>query len=262
MEIKKWNDETRQAYVGTLLYSLLGIAAAILTPFVFVGKLAFLAGSGTGFAGALYSIVEVGIIVGYIIFFLAVKDLRNITEGNEKKAFGRVFLSIIFDIAAAILGVFHVGFICGVLSLVSCLLLISAYSSLKVSRRIGDMSPSAAAGFGLLFTAEILIIVAICLGWIPVIKVISTILKAIAWLLVLIGWKKVAEPVAVSGDEAVAKESVIEVVKDVFKESLEEAKEVAVDARGIVNEVADEIKGVAEEVKDTAEDLKDKMKGD
>lgn len=251
MEISKWNKETRQAYVGTLLYSLLGIVAAILTPFVFIGKLAFLAGDGVGAAGVLYSIVEVMTIVGYVIFFLAVKDLRSITEGEDRKAFGRIYLSIVFDIVGAVFGIFHVGVLSGILGLVSCLLLISAFSSLKTSRAIGDVSTAAISGFGLLFTAEILVLVAICLGWIPVIKIIGSVLKAVAWLLVLLGWKRVAKPVA-AGDAPVEEPGIIDTVKEVVKESIEEAKEVASDPKAIVE-------NISEEAKETVEDIGEKL---
>ena len=261
MEAQRWNKETRQAYVGTLLYSLLGIVAAILSPFVLLGSaaktLASLSGesasSGFGGGGILLSIIEICIIFGYIIFFLAIKDLKNITEDEERRGFKRIYTSIIFDIVAAIFGIFHVGIFNGIFGLISCLLLISGYSILKSSRKISDFSTSAVSGFSLLFTAEILVLVAICIGWIPIIKIIGGILKAIAWLLVLLGWRKVARPVAIDGVAPEAEKPITDIVKEVVSESIIEAKEVA-------KEVSEKSKIVAEEVGSKVKEASDNIK--
>lgn len=267
MEIQRWNKETRQAYVGTLLYSLLGILAAILTPFVRLGNtakaLAAISGdsygSGSSGAGIALSIIEIAIIFGYIIFFLAIKDLKSLTEGEEQKAFKRVYLSIIFDIIAAIFGIFHLGILCGILGLVSCFLLISAYSTLKSSRKISEFSTAATSGFSLLFTAEILILVAICIGWIPIIKIIGSILKAIAWLLVLLGWRKVAKLVEVPGEGPIVEQPMLDTFKEVISESLVEAKEVAKDAAEKGKIIADE---VGNKAKEASESIKERIKED
>lgn len=253
MDIKAWNKETKQAYVGTLLYSLLGIVASILTPIAVLGSL----GSGSSGGGVLISIIEILIILGYIIFFLAIKDLKSITEGDEQRAFKRIYLSIVFDIVGALLGIFHLGIISGILGLISCILLISAYSSLKKSSNIAQFSNQAVSGFGLLFTAEILVLVAICIGWIPIIKIIGGILKAIAWLLVLLGWRKVAKPVAIPGEEPQEEKPFLDSFKEVVAESVEEAKDVA-------KEVAEKTKIVADEVstkaKEASEGIKERIK--
>lgn len=265
MDIRIWNKETRQAYVGTLLYSLLGIVAAILTPFAVLGSVAKSLSSGQssgGGMGILLAIVEIGIIFGYVIFFLAIKDLKTEAEGEEKSAFKKIYLSIIFDILAAIFGIFHLGIVAGILGLLSCILLISAYSSLKTSRVISELSPSATSGFGLLFTAEILILVAIFLGWIPIIKIIAAILKAIAWILILLGWKKVAKPVAVPGEEPTPEKPAFETFKEVISESIDEAKEVAKEAaekgKVVAEELSDKAKEAAEEIKEKFEESKNK----
>lgn len=261
MDIRSWNKETRQAYVGTLLYSLLGVLAAILTPFVSVGKLAkniasftgeSYGGGGSG-AGILLTIVEIGIILGYVIFFLAIKDLRKTTDGEVQKAFKRIFQSIIFDIIAAFFGLIHLGVVSGIFGLVSCFLLLSAYSTLKSSKTIAELSTPAAAGFSLLFTAEILILIAILLGWIPIIKIIGAILKVVAWVLVLFGWRKVARPVVIPGEASEAEKPTIDMIKEVFAESFVEAKEVA-------KEVAEKSKIIADEVGNKAKEASESIK--
>lgn len=256
MDIRIWNKETRQAYVGTLLYSLLGILAAILAPIAGASALASFASgsSGGGFVATLLILVELCIIAGYVIFFLAVKDLKNITEGEDQSAFGNVFLSIIFDILAAVFGMIPgVRWVGGILAIVSCVLLLMAYSSLKKSAAIGQLSPAATAGFGQLFTAEVLVAIAIVIGWIPLVGgFVGAILKVIAWVLVLLGWKKVATPVAVPGEAAAPEKSTLDTVKEVLAESAVEAKDVAKD-------MADKAEDLAEKVSDKVEDIADKV---
>ena len=267
MDIRIWNKETRQAYVGTLLYSLLGILAVILAPVAGLSALASFASgsSGGGFATVLLIIVELCIIVGYVIFFLAIKDLKNITEGEDQSAFGKVFLSIIFDILAAVFGMIPgVRWVGGILAIVSCVLLLMAYSSLKKSAAIGQLSPAATAGFGQLFTAEVLVAIAIVIGWIPLVGgIVGAILKVIAWVLVLLGWKKVATPVAVPGEAAAPEKSTLDTVKEVLAESAVEAKDVAKDVAGkaavMAEDLSDKVEDKVEELSDKAEDLAEKV---
>ncbi|MBR1434237.1 MAG: hypothetical protein IJ584_03895, partial [Bacteroidales bacterium] len=170
MDIIGWNKETRQAYVGTLIYSLIGVLVSILTPFAaisgFVKTAAKLSGDnigGSGGLGVLLALLEICIIVGYIMFYLAVKDLKNITDGEERNAFNKIKTSIILDIVAAFFAILHLGLfgrlVCGILGIVSCIILLGAYSSLKSSKALSNLSPSAVSGFNLLFTAEVLILV-------------------------------------------------------------------------------------------------------
>ena len=267
MDIRIWNKETRQAYVGTLLYSLLGILAAILAPIAGASALASFASgsSGGGFVATLLILVELCIIAGYVIFFLAVKDLKNITEGEDQSAFGKVFLSIIFDILAAVFGMIPgVRWVGGILAIVSCVLLLMAYSSLKNSATIGQLSPMAVAGFKQLFTAEVLVAAGIVIGWIPLVGgVVGGILKAVAWVLVLLGWKKVATPVAVPGEAAAPEKSTLDTVKEVLAESAVEAKDVAKDvadkAEDLAEKVSDKVEDLTDKVEDKVEDIADKV---
>ena len=267
MDIRIWNKETRQAYVGTLLYSLLGILAAILAPIAGVSALASFASgsSGGGFTAILLILVELCIIAGYVIFFLAVKDLKNITEGEDRNAFNKVYLSIIFDILAAVFGMIPgVRWLGGILAIVSCVLLLMAYSSLKNSATIGQLSPVAVAGFKQLFTAEVLVAAGIVIGWIPLVGgVVGGILKAVAWVLVLLGWKKVATPVAVPGEAAAPVKSTLDTVKEVLAESAVEAKVVAKDMAGkaavMAEDFSDKMEDEVEKLGDKLEDLADKV---
>lgn len=254
MDIKKWNHETRQAYVGTLIYSLLGI---LLAAVIVLGGTANVLAGGSGFLSTLLVvIVEIGIVAGYVIFFLAVKDLKTITEGEDKKAFEKVYISVLLNVVAVILAMFKLTIISGAFALAACLLLVWGYYTLKKSTAIAEFSPAAISGFGLLFTAEVLVLVGIVLEWIPVVSVIAGILEGIAWVLVILGWKKVATPVAVPGEEPVAEKPLFDTIKGVVVESVAEAKEsvkdVKRDATETMKEVAGDVKEKAKEAKKDA----------
>lgn len=228
MDAIRWNKETRKAYVGTLLYSLLGILASILTPIAAAGSLmsAVRGSSGGGFLGVLLVIVQLCVIAGYVMFFLAVKDLKEITEGEDQTAFKKVYLSIIFSVLASLFSIFHVPFVPGICSIVACILLILGYNALKKSAAIAAFSPAAAKGFKRLFTAEILIIIGVVVGWIPLIgDVIGAIISIIAWIMILLGWKAVATPVAVEGMAPEAEKPITKVIAETVSESIEEIKE-------------------------------------
>lgn len=228
MDAIRWNKETRQAYVGTLLYSLLSILASILTPIAAAGSLmSFASGSsGGGFLGVLLIIVQLCVIAGYVMFFLAVKGLKEITEGEDQIAFKKVYVSIIFSVLASLFSIFHVPFMPGICSIVACILLILGYNALKKSAAIAAFSPAAAKGFKRLFTAEILIIIGVVIGWIPLIGgVIGAIISVIAWVMILLGWKAVATPVVVEGMAPEAEKPITQVIAETVSESIEEIKE-------------------------------------
>lgn len=228
MDAIRWNKETRQAYVGTLLYSLLGILASILTPIAAAGSLMSAASgsSGGGFLGVLLILVQLCVIAGYVMFFLAVKDLKEITEGEDQAAFKKVYLSIIFSILASLCSILHFPVVPGICSIVACILLILGYNELKKSAGIAAFSPIAAKGFKRLFTAEILIIIGVVIGWIPLIgNVFGAIISVVAWIMILLGWKAVATPVAVEGKAPEAEKPITKVIAETVSESVEELKE-------------------------------------
>lgn len=234
MDTRKWNKATRQAFVGTLIYSLLGILTSVISPMVTVNNVArfFSAFSGGTYYGdvgpnLLLALVEMGVILGYVVFFLAIKDLRKGTEGEEQHGFKRIGQSIYFDMAAAFFGIFHLRFLGGLFGLFSSIFLVSAYSTLKDTRSLSERSHSAVSGFSLLFVAEIMILVGIVLGWIPFIKVFGSVLKNVAWILVLLGWRKVARPVQIEEGGQNMEEPIFETIKEVLSESVQEAKAVA-----------------------------------
>ena len=102
------------------------------------------------------------------------------------------------------------------------------------------------------------------IGWIPLVGgFVGAILKVIAWVLVLLGWKKVATPVAVPGEAAAPEKSTLDTVKEVLAESAVEAKDVAKDmaekAEDLAEKVSDKVEDLADKVEDKVEDIADKV---
>lgn len=246
METKIWNLEARKAYLGILICSVLGVLSAIFRPLARLERtMQFLSilseqntnGTSVGFS-ILYTLLELGIILGFFVFLKAIKGLRYNTEGQEKGAFDRIYYAIIINIVSACLEVIHVFIVAGILGLISSILLLSAYSSLKNSNTIAKLSSSAVSGFNLLFIAEILVLIAIVLNWIPIIRILGAILNIAAWVFVIIGWHKVSVPVSIPGEdsqngntgsETIVKEMIdsIKDLKNGNKSALEQTKETA-----------------------------------
>lgn len=257
MNIASWNKETRQAYVGTLIYSIMGIVASLLG---IAAIFSALSGGGT-LLTILTIVAYLSVIGGYVMFFLAIKDLKEITEGAEQAAFKKIFISIIFSVVAAFLSMiplsFVLRFIVGLCNIAAYILLLISYSALKRSEVIAGFSPEASHGFKTLFTAQLLLVIGVGINWIPVINFLGGILDIIAFILVILGWKKVATPIAEAG-KAAEKQSTMDMVKGAVIDSIDEVKDTAIEVAAKTKETAKE---VAEDTVEVAKEVADKAKG-
>ena len=224
MDIAKWNKTSRNAYVGTLLYSLLGILATILAVILAVVLAASLFGkleAGGVIVLILFIITELAVLFGYLIFFVAIKNFKNITEGEDKSAFNLLWIAVICTLVSTVLGFFVLSSVCSVLvkllGIASAVLMIIGFAKLKSSATMAAFSAPAVAGFRQLFTAQILAIVAVVLGWIPFVGgIFSGILSILVFIFTILGWKKVATPV---GDQSEAPKPFFENIKEVVVDS-------------------------------------------
>ena len=224
MDITKWNKTSRNAYVGTLLYSLLGILASILGVILSIVVVASVIGNlsvGAVIVLILFIVTELAVLLGYIIFFVAIKNFKTIADEPDKSAFNLLWISVILTLVATILKFFVFSGLCGTLAsllgIASAVLMIIGLARLKNSAALAEFSAPAVAGFRQLFTAQILAVVGIVLGWIPVIgKVFAGILSILVFIFTILGWKKVATPV---GDVADAPKPFFENIKEVVVDS-------------------------------------------
>jgi uncharacterized membrane protein len=79
-----------------------------------------------------------------------------------------------------------IGWIGGILNIIAFIMMLLAYSALKNSQ---TFPAGARRGAGSLFTSQILLIIGVVLGWIPLVGgIFSGILSIIAFILVFTGW--------------------------------------------------------------------------
>lgn len=201
MNVELWNKSTKQVFLGKILACILGIVAGILG----VIAVAALAsdvlnggGSSTGVVGVLSFIVSLGILAGDVLVFLGIMGMKNASEGEIQQHVQKLWLAAIFSICAIVIGWIPVigSIIGGILSLLALIFLLIGYSGLKNSAEMAAFSPVAALGFKSLFTAEILAIIGTVVAWIPLIGIVGSIVCLVAYIMELLGWKKVSTPVA------------------------------------------------------------------
>lgn len=235
MNASIWNKRTSQAYAGTVI----NVAASILSVIVgfFVGLSAVgsaLTGDDTGFGFSVVLLALVGLLAlaGAIVFFFGIMGLKDAAVGEtDAPAFNKIFIAAILSICGSLVSILPIPIlstiIAGCLELAAVILYLIAYSNLKSSATLAAFSPNAVNGFGKLFVAEILYLVAIVICLIPLIgAIIGGILEIVAFVFTFIGWKKVATPVVEAGAEAQAPKSIVNLVKDSFVDSFEDTKAV------------------------------------
>ena len=132
-------------------------------------------------------------IAGFTVFIIKLKDLSLLADeqdaGSIKKLVVGVNLYFIGMMLAFIPAVG--GILKGIDLIVAFVFMLLAYSALKKSETFAGKD-----GAKLLFTAMILGAVGALLRIIPLIGIVGSILLIIEFVLTILGWKKIAAPVA------------------------------------------------------------------
>lgn len=179
-KIQDWNRTTEAIYKNVMLYTIAGIAAAVF------GMIPLM-----GWMSKIFNIV---VIAGYVAFYLRLKDLELIADPNDAPAVKKLCIGVLLYILGIMLTEIPVaGWILGpICYLISFIFLLLGYSALKKSETFPGKD-----GMKLLFIASIIGLVAAVFGLIPLLgSVVAGILYIVVFVLVLLGWKKVATPVA------------------------------------------------------------------
>ena len=179
-----WKSTTKQIYTGVMLYSLCGMVAGL------VGILAFLMG---GFWGTLSIILSIAIIVGYIMYFLGLKNFKNVVKEPDAPVVNKLYTAVLLVIIGYIVAFIPLagGIIAGILNIIAFIMMLIAYNKLKKSPTFPEL---ARKGASMLFTAMILALVGAIFGIIPLVgAIIAGILNIISFIMVLLGWKKIAD---------------------------------------------------------------------
>jgi len=194
--IRNWTASVKQIYTGVLLYSILGIVDSILSPILSLADtassiLSFAGGGGyggSGIFGTLSVLISLGIVAGYILYFLGLIKFQPLQQSPiDNAAIGKIKTAAILIAVGSLLSFIPVagGFLDGILSFIGFIINIMAFSTLKSSATFPNKGKEGASK---IFTAMILQIIAVCLGWIPIVNFISAILSIIAFILILSGW--------------------------------------------------------------------------
>ena len=182
MEINKlqdWNRTTEAIYKNVMLFTIAGIAAAIF------GMIPLM--------GWMTKVCNIAVIAGYVAFYLRLKDMELLSEPNDAPAVKKICIgALLYILGLMLTEIPVVGWILGPIAyLISFIFMLLGYSALKKSETFPGKD-----GMKLLFIASIIGLVAAVFGLIPLLgTVVAGILYIVVFVLVLLGWKKVATPV-------------------------------------------------------------------
>lgn len=178
-KIQGWNRTTEAIYKNVMLYAIAGIAASLFSIIPLMGWLA--------------NACNVLVVAGYIAFFLRIKDLSLMVEEADVDGMKKLSNGILLYILALMVKVIPVagGILYAIAVIVSCVFMLLGYNALRKSETFPGKD-----GMKMLFIAMIIGIVGGVLAIIPVIgAILGGICFIVEFVFVLLGWKKVAEPV-------------------------------------------------------------------
>jgi uncharacterized membrane protein len=193
---EQWSKETTAIFNGILLYSIAGVLHSILSPIESIvsglDTLSSFASDG-GLPGAdgfsiFIFLLSVGIIGGYVMFLIGLGGFTKILEPHDSAAVGKIRTGVILGLAGEVIGFIPlIGWIIGgLLKIIAFFMMLTAYSALKNSQTFPARGRT---GAGRLYTSQILLIIGVVLGWIPLIGgIFKGILNLIAFIMVLSGW--------------------------------------------------------------------------
>ena len=202
-QVETWVQQTQKIYKGVLLYSVAGVLYAILDPINSlsnaVGHLSSFADRGTfdmsvSALDVICYLLIAGIIGGYILFLQGLGGFTAILKGSDQIAMGRVRTGVILALIGSALGFIpFLGWIGGILNIISFIMMMLGYSALKNSATFPEESRKGASK---LYTAMILSIIGAVLGFIPVAGgFIEMVFDIIAFFMILSGWASIKNTV-------------------------------------------------------------------
>ncbi|MDR1338455.1 MAG: hypothetical protein LBK58_00090 [Prevotellaceae bacterium] len=192
-----WNRTTKSVFTGVLVYSIAGIVHTVLGPiadladgFSFMAMMGGVDSSSMDGVSNMDNLAIVAIIVGYFLFLQGLKGFSGILNSQDGAQVKKIRNGVILGIVAAGLDFIPLmGIVSGIVNIIAFIIMLMAYSALKNS---ATFPPQARRGAGTLFTSQILIIIGVVLGWIPLIGgLFEFILSGIAYILVLVGWSTI-----------------------------------------------------------------------
>ena len=178
-KIQNWNRTTEAIYKNVMLYSIASIGAALFGIIPLMGW--------------LVDACNICVVAGFIAFYIRLKDMQELVDPADVDAAKKLCNGVLIYILSLMLkAIPAVGYILGPIGLiVAFIFMLLGYSALRKSETFPGKE-----GMKLLFIAMIIGIVGGVFAIIPLLGAVIAGLCFIAeFVLVLLGWKKVAEPV-------------------------------------------------------------------
>ncbi|MDR2120322.1 MAG: hypothetical protein LBP64_05540 [Tannerella sp.] len=191
---ESWSKATTAIFNGILLYSIAGVLKSIVDPIESLMSIVGSVSGGNDVADGLTAftyLLSAGIIGGYVLYLLGLNSFGEILEANDSASVGKIRTGVILGLVGIVLGLLPLaGWILGgIANIIAFIMMMTGYSALKNSQ---TFPARARRGAGTLYTSQILLIIGVVLGWIPVLGgVFEGILGLIAFILVLSGWSTI-----------------------------------------------------------------------
>lgn len=201
MELQQtWKQTTASLYKAVQIYAWSGVAVAVIGFFGwFADKADTLAsissghmGGGFGVWDVLAILATIAIVYGYWLFLKSIDVFKKQVLEPDAPRVGNIRTATILSIIGVIVVLIpFIGWIGSILNLISWIMLLMAYAGLKNSATFPVL---AREGASKLFVAMILGVVGGVLGFIPIVgSIIEFIFDVIAFIMMLVGWKRIAQ---------------------------------------------------------------------
>ena len=177
--LSNWNRTTGLIYKDVLIYA---IAAACGAFFAIIPLCKWLS-----------EMCYMASMIGFVAFYMRLKDLTVLADSADADALKKLSLGILLYVASVLLSKIPVAGIIldAIASIIAFLFMFLAYSAIKKSTTFPN-----AEGAKLLTTALILGMVGALLSVIPIVGIVGKILLIVEFVLIIMGWKKIATPAA------------------------------------------------------------------
>lgn len=202
-----WSLTTKGLYNAVLIQTICGAANALISAILMIqlmsadslSDLAALA-DGASVWGILGTIVGIGSLVGFILFFMNIAKFKTLVNANDAPAVGNIHTAMILTIVntvLSILGVFipFLAIIVLIIAIIALVLQLMGYNALKNSTTFPDI---AREGANKIFTAIIISLVAGFVSGlfsvlVPILGLIAYLAVIYAWIMQLQGWALIAK---------------------------------------------------------------------
>ncbi len=195
MNVQLYNKTVKLIFTAFLVLAI----ASILQPFISLlggaQNIAHKFTGGVGFYEILNVIITIVVLGATILFVWGLYNLKSIVDGPEAQgAVNLVFIAAAIAVLSALLSFFIGGILLALIGIAVAILYIMGYNGMKTAP---GLPQPARDGANLLFIGAILELVGAVIGIIPVVgPILAAIIFLAAFILYIIGWKKVATQVA------------------------------------------------------------------